>query len=159
MRYRNPAARQRAGADNWYGGQGFRHHPTADWVQVCDGGEGKVCSRELFHGGFSLHAEVAEVLIQAPDETEVSATLGAHSYVFRHVEERVDPNRAANDMQSLPSVPVTLADASGSPIITYDYFPSYVVPEECLDNEGGCGVTIRRAGTSCTTLPSRVAVT
>ena len=123
---------------NWYGNQGFRHHPTADWLQVCAGGEGKVCSRELFHGGFSLHAEVAKVLIQAPDGDEVSATLGAHSYVFRHVEERVDPNRAANDMQALPSVPVTLADASGSPIITYDYFPSYVVPEECLDNAGGC---------------------
>ncbi len=124
--------------ENWYGDQGFRHHPTLDWVQVCDGDEEKVCSRELFHGGFSLHAEVAQILIRAPDDTEASAALGAHTYVFRHVEERVAPRRADNDMQSLPSVPVTLADASGSPIITYDYFPSYIVPDNCLDNEGGC---------------------
>ncbi len=52
-------------------------------------------------------------------------------------EKRVDPHRAANDNQPLPSMPVTLLDDQGQRIIRYDYFPSYIIPGSC-PSTGGC---------------------
>ncbi|HEY3530339.1 MAG TPA: hypothetical protein VGK78_14430 [Nocardioides sp.] len=123
---------------SWYGPDGFRHQATSpDWSQVCAPGDGKVCPRELFAGAFARYAGVAAVRVDAPDGTVLHPVLGTYTYVFRHVEERVDAHRASNDMQALPSMPVTLLDAAGRTIIRYDYFPSYLVPSTCPAT-GGC---------------------
>lgn len=125
--------------DSWRGPEGFRHQDgSPGWAQVCSSEEGKVCARELFHGGYSLRQGVADIRVDAPDGTVLHPKLGAHTFVLRHVEDRVDPDRAANDMQPLPSMPITMLDAAGAPIIRYDLYPSYVMPDECLDNVGGC---------------------
>jgi hypothetical protein len=125
--------------DSWRGPDGFRHQDGSPaWAQVCTPDEGKVCGRELIHGAYSLRQGVVDIRVDAPDGTVLHPELGAHTYVVRHVEDRVDPDRAANDMQPLPSMPITLFDQAGKPIIRYDLFPSYVIPDECLDNEGGC---------------------
>jgi hypothetical protein len=123
---------------SWYGPEGFRHHSLAPaWAQVCAPSESKVCARELFAGAFPRYADVASARVDAPDGTVLTPVFGDYTYVFRHTEERVDPNRAANDEQSLPSMPVTLLDGQGNRIIRYDYYPSYIVPGGC-PSSGGC---------------------
>ena len=72
-----------------------------------------------------------------PTGRVLKPVLGDYSYVFRHTEQRVDANRAANDNQNFPSMPVTLLDAQQREIIRYDYFPSYIVPSGC-PSTGGC---------------------
>lgn len=125
--------------DSWRGPEGFRHQDGSPaWAQVCTSTEGKVCGRELFHGGYSLRQGVADIRVDAPDGTVLHPELGDHTFVLRHVEDRVDADRAANDMQPLPSMPITMIDAAGAPIIRYDLYPSYVVPDECLQTAGGC---------------------
>jgi hypothetical protein len=123
---------------SWYGRDGFRHQDTSpSWSQVCSPGEGKVCSHELFAGAFARYAGVASARVDAPDGTVLKPVFGDYTYVFRHTEARVDPHRAPNDMQSLPSMPVSLLDAKGKQIIRYDYYPSYVIPASC-PSTGGC---------------------
>lgn len=124
--------------DTWRGSESFRHTPTTNWSQVCGGGEGKVCAKEIFYGGFALFDQVASVSVEAPDGRLVTPSLGEHTYVLRHVENRVDANRPPTDMQPLPSMPVTYLAADGSRIVRFDYNPAYEIPEHCLDNEGGC---------------------
>jgi hypothetical protein len=117
---------------SWYGPNGFRHQgTTVSWSQVCAPGEGKVCGRELFAGALVRYAGVASAHVDAPDGTVLTPTLGRYTYVFRHAEQRVDPHRAANDMQALPSMPVTLENAGGKRIIRYDYFPPEILPPGC----------------------------
>ncbi len=123
---------------SWHGPNGFRHQAaTVAWSQVCAPGEGKVCARELFAGSFARYAGVASAVVDAPDGTVLHPVFGDDTYVFRHAEQRVDPHRAANDVQSHPSMPVTLLDDHGKQIIRYDYFPPYVVPDGC-PSTGGC---------------------
>jgi hypothetical protein len=123
---------------SWYGPHGFRHQgDTVFWSQVCAPGEGKECGHELFSGTLVRYAGVASARIDAPDATVLTPVLGRYTYVFRHAESRVDPHRAANDDQPLPSMPVTLLDSRGRRIIRYDYFPSYIVPPGC-PSTGGC---------------------
>ncbi|WP_151081782.1 hypothetical protein [Nocardioides cynanchi] len=123
---------------SWHGPDGFRHQDTSPaWAQVCAPGDGKVCPRELFAGAFALYDGVRAVRVDAPDGTVLHPVLGTYTYVFRHTEQRVDPRRAADDSQPLPSMPVTLLDGQGRRIIRYDYYPSYVVPSGC-PSTGGC---------------------
>lgn len=123
---------------SWYGPDGFRHQATGpSWSQVCSPGEGKICSHELFAGAFARYADVASARVDAPDGSVLTPVFGRYTYVFRHAEGRVDPHRAANDAQPLPSMPVTLLDDRGRRIIRYDYYPSYVVPDGC-PSTGGC---------------------
>lgn len=122
----------------WHGSESFRHTPTTSWSQVCNRSEGKVCAKEIFYGGFALFDQVASVRVEAPDGRRVNPPLGEHTYVLRHVENRVDANRPASDMQPLPSMPVTYLAADGSRIVRFDYHPAYEIPDHCLDNEGGC---------------------
>lgn len=124
--------------DTWHGSESFRHTPTTNWSQVCGGGEGKVCAKEIFYGGFVLFDQVASVRVEAPDGRLVTPPLGEHTYVLRHVENRVDANRPASDMQPLPSMPVNYLAADGSRIVRFDYHAAYEIPDHCLDNEGGC---------------------
>ena len=125
--------------DTWHGSESFRHTPTANWSQVCSGGEGKVCAKEIFYGGFVLFDRVASVKVEAPDGRLVTPQrLGEHTYVLRHVEDRVDANRPPSDMQALPSMPVSYLAADGGGIVRFDYYPAYEIPDHCLDNEGGC---------------------
>lgn len=122
----------------WYGPDGFRHQgATVDWAQVCAPGEGKVCGREVFAGALARYAGVAAAVVDAPDGTVLHPVFGDYTYVFRHVEDRVDPNRPSGDMQTMPSMPVTLLDAQGKQVIHYDYFPSYPAPGSCPAS-GGC---------------------
>ncbi|MGC4109009.1 MAG: hypothetical protein QM747_00940 [Nocardioides sp.] len=123
---------------SWYGPNGYRHQGnTVAWSQVCAAGETKVCGRELFDGTLVRYAGVASVRVDAPDGTVLKPVLGRYTYVFRHAEQRVDPHRAANDSQTMPSMPVTLLDSRGRTIIRYDYFPSYLLPPGC-PSSGGC---------------------
>ena len=123
---------------NWYGPEGFRHHSLAPaWAQVCTPSESKVCARELFAGAFARYAGVESARVEAPDGTVLTPVFGDYTYVFRHTEERVDANRAANDNQNMPSMPVTLLDGQGNRVIRYDYYPSYIIPDGCPSN-GGC---------------------
>ena len=123
---------------SWYGPDGFRHQALSpDWAQVCAPSEGKICARELFAGAFARYAGVEAARVEAPDGSVLTPVFGDYTYVLRHTEERVDPNRAANDEQSLPSMPVTLLDGQGNRIIRYDYYPSYIVPDGC-PSSGGC---------------------
>jgi hypothetical protein len=123
---------------NWFGPEGFRHHSLAPaWAQVCTPSEGQICARELFAGAFPRYADVASARVEAPDGTALTPVFGDYTYVFRHTETRVDPHRAANDSQPLPSMPVTLLGDNGKQIIRYDYFPSYIIPDSCPDS-GGC---------------------
>jgi hypothetical protein len=50
---------------------------------------------------------------------------------------RVAADRAPNDSQTLPSMPVTLLDGHGHAIIHYDYYPAYIIPSSC-PSTGGC---------------------
>lgn len=123
---------------SWHGANGFRHQGnTVSWSQVCTPGEGKVCARELFSGTLVRYAGVAAVRVEAPDGSVLKPVLGRYTYVFRHAEQRVDPHRAANDLQTMPSMPVTLLNAAGHTIIRYDYFPSEILPGKCPPT-GGC---------------------
>jgi hypothetical protein len=123
---------------SWYGPNGFRHQATSpSWSQVCAPGDGKVCPRELYAGAFAVYDGVKAVRVDAPDGTTLTPVFGDYTYVFRHVEQRVDAHRAANDMQQFPSMPVTLLDGHGHTIIRYDYFPSYLLPSSCPAT-GGC---------------------
>jgi hypothetical protein len=123
---------------SWYGPDGFRHQATSPaWSQVCSPGDGKICPRELFAGAFALYDGVEAVRVEAPDGTVLHPVLGTYTYVFRHTEQRVEPNRAPNDNQPLPSMPVTLLDGQGRTIIRYDYYPSYIIPDSCPPT-GGC---------------------
>ena len=123
---------------SWFGPEGFRHQASSpDWAQVCTPSEGKVCARELFAGAFARYAGVESARVDAPDGTVLTPVFGDYTYVFRHTEERVDANRAANDEQPLPSMPVTLLDGQGNRIIRYDYYPSYILPDGC-PSSGGC---------------------
>jgi hypothetical protein len=123
---------------SWYGPNGFRHQgSTVSWWHVCAGGEGKVCGHELFAGALVRYAGVAAAVVDAPDGTVLHPVLGDYTYVFRHTEQRVAANRPADDMQPLPSMPVTLLDGHGHRIIRYDYFPPYVIPASCPPT-GGC---------------------
>jgi hypothetical protein len=123
---------------DWYGPDGFRHQALGpSWSQVCSPGEGKICAHELFAGAFARYDGVATARVDAPDGTVLTPVFGRYTYVFRHAEARVDPNRAVNDDQPLPSMPVTLLDDQGRRIIRYDYFPSYIVPAGC-PSSGGC---------------------
>jgi hypothetical protein len=123
---------------SWYGPDGFRHQATSpSWSQVCSQGEAKVCAHELYAGAFARYDGVASARVDAPDGTVLTPVFGRYTYVFRHAEARVDPNRASNDVQALPSMPVTLLDDQGRRIIRYDYYPSYVVPDSCPPT-GGC---------------------
>ena len=80
---------------------------------------------------------MASAVVDAPDGTVLHPVFGDYTYVFRHVEQRVDPNRPSNDMQTMPSMPVTLLDAQGRHIIHDDYFPPFLVPGSCPAT-GGC---------------------
>lgn len=123
---------------SWFGPDGFRHQgSTVAWSQVCAPGEGKVCARELFAGALVRYDDVASVVVDAPDGTVLHPVLGNYTYVFRHVEQRAPRNRASNDVQPLPSMPVTLLDAHGDRIIRYDYFPPQIIPGSC-PSSGGC---------------------
>jgi hypothetical protein len=123
---------------SWYGPDGFRHQATGPaWAQVCSPGDGKVCPRELYAGSFALYDGVRSVRVDAPDGTVLHPVLGQYTYVFRHTEPRVAAHRAANDDQPFPSMPVTLLDAKGDPIIRYDYYPSYIISSGC-PTSGGC---------------------
>jgi hypothetical protein len=123
---------------SWFGPNGYRHQGnTVSWSQVCAPGEGKVCGRELFAGTLVRYAGVATVRVDAPDGSVLTPVLGHFTYVFRHAEQRVAAHRAADDEQTLPSMPVTLLDGHGKKIIRYDYFPSYVLPGGC-PSTGGC---------------------
>lgn len=123
---------------SWYGPDGYRHQATSPaWSQVCSPGEGKICARELFAGAFARYAGVESARVDAPDGTVLTPDFGHYTYVFRHTEQRVDPNRASNDNQPLPSMPVTLLDDQGRQIIRYDYYPSYIIPSSC-PSTGGC---------------------
>jgi hypothetical protein len=123
---------------SWYGPDGFRHQGnTVSWSEVCAPGEGQTCARELFAGALVRYDGVESARVAAPDGTTVTPVFGTYTYVFRHAEQRVDPHRAANDTQPLPSMPVTLLDGNGHTIIRYDYFPSYLLPSTCPPT-GGC---------------------
>jgi hypothetical protein len=123
---------------SWYGPGGFRHQgSTVSWWQVCAAGEGEVCGHELFAGALVRYAGVASARVDAPDGTVLTPVFGRYTYVFRHVEARVDPHRAADDLQTLPSMPVTLLSPRGQKVIRYDYFPAYLVPDGC-PSSGGC---------------------
>lgn len=123
---------------NWFGPDGFRHQgATVSWAQVCTSGEGKVCAREVFAGALARYADVASAVVEAPDGTVLHPVFGDYTYVFRHTERRVDAHRPSNDMQPLPSMPVTLLDERGKQIIRYDYFPPYLIPDSCPAS-GGC---------------------
>jgi hypothetical protein len=80
---------------------------------------------------------VAGVVVDAPDGTVLHPVLGDDTYVFRHAEARAPRNRPSNDVQPLPSMPVTLVDDHGRRIIRYDYFPPEIIPGGCQAN-GGC---------------------
>jgi hypothetical protein len=124
---------------NWYGPEGFRHHSLApDWAEVCTPNEGKICGHEIFAGAFPRYAGVDSAVVDAPDGTVLHPVFGDYTYVFRHTEKRVPPNRASNDNQTQHSMPVTLLDGSGKRIIRYDYFPSYILPDSCTGSGGGC---------------------
>jgi hypothetical protein len=123
---------------SWYGPDGFRHQgQTVSWEQVCSPGEGKVCARELYSGTLARYAGVASADVVAPDGTVLRPTFGRYTYVFRHVEARVDAHRRVGDLQTHPSMPVTLKNATGGTVIRYDYFPSYFLPPTCPPT-GGC---------------------
>ena len=123
---------------NWYGPDGFRHHSLSPaWAQVCAPAEGKICAREIFAGALPRYTDVTSAVVDAPDGTVLHPVFGDYTYVFRHTEQRVDAHRPSNDMQPLPSMPVTLLDGQGNRIIRYDYFPSYIIPDSCPSN-GGC---------------------
>jgi hypothetical protein len=123
---------------SWYGPDGFRHQgATVAWAQVCSSGEGKECAREVFAGALARYTDVASAVVDAPDGTVLHPVFGDYTYVFRHTETRVEAHRPSNDMQPLPSMPVTLLDEQGRRIIRYDYFPSYIIPDSC-PSTGGC---------------------
>jgi hypothetical protein len=123
---------------SWYGPDGFRHQATGpEWAQVCEPGNAKICPRELYAGAFALYDGVQAIRVEAPDGTVLHPVLGTYTYVFRHTELRVAAHRAPDDSQPLPSMPVTLLDGRGHPIIRYDYYPSYIIPSGC-PSTGGC---------------------
>ncbi|MGL5825037.1 MAG: hypothetical protein ACRCYU_09510 [Nocardioides sp.] len=112
---------------------------SPNWVQVCNGNENtQVCDRELFYGGGQRYADVAEIVVDAPDGRTIRPVLGDHTYVLRILQHRVAVNRAPDDSQELPSMPVRFLDRAGEVVLAFDYYPSILIPKECLNRPGGC---------------------